>query len=326
MLGAGEHHEDAILAAERAVELQPDNYSYWQQKGRVLHNAGRNAEARDAYLRASQLRPDRPDTWRNLGSVYMDLGNHPYALRAFNRSIDLGADYDFVESWVGRAAALRTLERYYETLRAYERITGLDPDRFETWFNKSGLLRTMSRHEDALVALVKAEDLRPDHAEVHVAKAESLIELAKQQNDAGLWDRALEACDRAIGLDEGHDVAWSMQGTIYALTGRYEEALGTIEQAIRLRPERVEEWWHEGQVLLKIAEGQQAQGIDLAYSAEYHAAMWWLCRSWLNRDRLPDRGEASVYRTYQQLGYDPRRCQGCYPSASLNVPAARHIA
>ncbi|MDP9476834.1 MAG: tetratricopeptide repeat protein [Actinomycetota bacterium] len=317
LLGAGKHHEDAIAAAERAVELKPYDYSYWQQKGRVLHGAGRNAEARDAYLRASALRPDRSDTWRNLGDVYMDLGNHRDALRAFNRSIDLGADYDYVRSWVGRAAALRRIGRHRETLRAYDRIISMDPEHFETWFNKSGLLRSLSRHEDALVAAVRAEDLRPDHVEVHVAKCESLIELAKQRNDADLWDRALEACDHAIGLDQDHGTARSMKGTILALTGRFEEALVAIESAIRLRPGRVEEWWHKGQVLLKVAEGQQTQGLDLSYSAEYHAAMWWLCRAWLNRDHLPDRGEASVCGTFRQLGYDPRRCQDRYASAAL---------
>lgn len=190
------------------------------------------------------------------------------------------------------------------------------PDHFETWFNKSGLLRTLSRHHDALVAATRAEALRPDHVEVQVAKCESLIELAKQQNDVDLWAWAMESCDRAIDLDQDHDVAWFMKGTILALTGRFEEALGVIETAIRLRPWRVEEWWHKGQVLLKIAEGQQAQGLDLSYSAEYHARMWWLCRAWLNRERLPDRGEASVCKTFRQLGYDSVRCQDRYASAA----------
>lgn len=315
LLGAGEHHEEAITAAEKAVELRPDNYSYWQQKGRVFHNAGRTAEARDAYLRASSLRPERPETWRSLGSVYMDLGNHRDALRVFNRSIDLGADYDYVGSWVGRAEALRKLRRYEETLLAYDRITDIDPGCFKTWFNKSGLLRKLSQHEDALVVAARAEDLRPDHVEVHVAKCESLIELAKQRSDINLWAKALGACDHAIRLDQNHSVAWSMKGTILMMTDRVEEALGVIEQAIRLRPRRVEEWWHKGQALLKVAENQQAQGIDLSHSAEYRAGMWWLCRAWRNRDRLPDRGEASVCETFRQLGHDPIQCQGRYPSS-----------
>jgi tetratricopeptide (TPR) repeat protein len=317
LLGAGKHHEEAIAAAEKAVELRPSNYSYWQQKGRVLHGAGRSAEARDAYLRASTIMPERPDTWRSLGRVYMDLGNHRDALRAFNRSIDLGADYDYVGSWSGRAAALRMLGRYKEALLAYHRITDMDPDRFETWFNKSGLLRQLSQHEEALVAATRAENLRPDHVEVHMAKCESLIELAKQRSDINLWAKALEACEHAIRLDQNHGGAWSMKGTILMVTDRVEEALGVIEQEIHLRPRRVEEWWHKGQALLKVAENQQAQGINLSYSAEYSAGMWWLCRAWRNRDRLPDRGEASVCETFRQLGYDPTQCQNRYPSAML---------
>lgn len=283
LLGAGKHHDHAIEAAERAVALKPDDHAYWWQKARILHNAGRNEESRDAYLRAAELRPDRSDTWRDLGWVYMDLGSHGDALRAFNRSIDLGADYDGVRSWLGRAAALRELGRYRQTLRAYDRITVMAPDEWETWFNKSGLLRVLSRHEDALIAIAKAEDLRPDGVDVYVAKCESLIALAKEGNDADLWAEAYEACECAIRLDENHEVAWSMKGMILLLTGRFEKAVDVIERAICLRPERVEEWWHKAQALLKIAEGQQAKGLDLSFSAEYRAGMWWLCRTWHNR-------------------------------------------
>ncbi|MBA2346421.1 MAG: tetratricopeptide repeat protein [Rubrobacter sp.] len=315
LLGAGKHHEDAIAAAERAVELKPYDYSYWQQKGRVLHGAGRNTEAQNAYLRASALRPDRSDTWRNLGDVHMDLGNHRDALRAFNRSIDLDADYDYVRSWVGRAAALRRMGQHRETLRAYDRIVSMAPDNFETWFNKSGLLRKLSRHEDALVATSRAESLRPDHPEVYVARCESLIALASRDDDA-LWSEAYEACERATVLDEDHAVAWSMKGIVLLSMHRYEEAPEAFERAILLRPERVEDWWHKAQALLKIAEGQQVQGFDLSSSAEYQAAMWWLCRTWHNRGRLPD-GGASAYRLFQHIGYDPAWCLDDYPSTLL---------
>lgn len=315
MLGAGEHYNDAVEAAERAIELQPDDHAYWWQRARLLHGAGRNEESRDAYVRAAELRPDRADTWRDLGWVYIDLGRYSDALRTFNRSIDLGADYDYARSWSGRAAALRGLGRFGQALMAYDRSIEVNPENFETWFNKSGLLRKLSRHEDALVAVSRAERLRPDHVEVHVAKCESLIELAQRGNNAAQWNEANDACDRALELEENHEVAWSMKGTILILTNRFEDALEVLERSISLRPERVEEWWHKGQALLKIAEAQQAQGLNLSYSAEYAAGMWWLCRTWHNRERLPDSG-ASVSAIFLQIDRDPTRCSDYCPSTT----------
>lgn len=298
------------------MQLNPANHSYWWQKARVLHGAGRNEESRDAFLKAAELRPDRSDTWRNLGWVYKDLGRYGDALRAFNRSIDLGPDYDYASSWSGRAAALRELGRFRESLTPYDRIIALKPEDFEAHFNKSGLLRQLSKHQEALIAVSGAEDLDPNHVEVHVAKCESLTELAKQGNDASLWSEAQKACERALELDENHEVALSKKGTILMLTGQFEEALEVLERSIRLRPERVEEWWHKGQVLLKIAEMQQAQGVDLSSSAEYTAGMWWLCRTWHNRRWLTD-GGTCVCSLFRQIGRDPIQCSKYYPSVLL---------
>lgn len=307
LLSAGGHHAEAIEAAEKAVRLKPGDYGYWQQKGTTLHNAGRHEEARDAYLRAVELRSDRSDTWRKLGSVYIALDRPRDALSAFNRSIDLGADYGYVEGWVGRAMALSRLGRYQEALRAYDRIIGMDPNHFEARFNKAGLLRKLARWEEALAAAEETENLRPDNADIQNGKGEALFELAKRYDDHDRLREAHQAYDRATNLDEKNATAWSMKGITLMFLGRYPEASEAIEQAITLRPDRPEEWFHKAQALLKMVEGEPVPG-----PAEYAAGMWWLCRAWRARDRLPDRG-ASAYRLFQQIGYQPNRCEHDFP-------------
>jgi len=131
LLSAAGHHEEAVVAAERAIKLKPEEYAYWQQKGRTLHNAERYEQARDAYLYAAELRPERSDIWRGLGRVYMDLNRPRDALSAFNRSIDLGADYGYAEGWISRARVLTRLDRNHQALRAYDRVTTMAPDNFK---------------------------------------------------------------------------------------------------------------------------------------------------------------------------------------------------
>jgi tetratricopeptide (TPR) repeat protein len=122
-------------------------YTYWQNKGTALRNAERYEEALASYRRAAELRPDKPEVWPNLGRVYLDLDRPRAALNAFNRSIDLEADYGYVEGWVSRARVLVRLGRKREALRAYDRITNMDPDRFKPWFNEAGLLSELGYWE-----------------------------------------------------------------------------------------------------------------------------------------------------------------------------------
>jgi tetratricopeptide (TPR) repeat protein len=313
LLSAGGYHAEAVEAADKAVQLKPGDYAYWQQKGRVLHAAGLHEEARNALLQAATLRPDRSDIWRQLGSVYMGLARPSYALSAFNRSIDLGADYDYLESWIDRAMALRQLGRDREALRAYDRVIRIDPDHFEARFNKAGLLRKLALWEEALVAAEEAENLRPEDADVQNGKAEALYELAKRDDDPDRLRAARQAFDRATILDDKNAMAWSMKGVTDLYLERYVEASEAIERAIALRPDRPEDWFHKAQALLKMVEGEAVPGPP-----EYAAGMWWLCRAWQARDRFPDGGGA-LLRLFQQLGYDPRRCR--YDSPSLELLA-----
>lgn len=307
LLSAGKYHEMAVAAAERAVELKPENYSYWQQKGTALQNAGRNAEARDAYLRSAEIRPDKSATWRKLGSAYIALDTPRRALSAFNRSIDLGTDYGYAEGWAGRAKALRDLGRDEVALSAYDRAIYTDPNYFEARFNKAGLLRKLARWEEALVAAKEAEKLGSNNADIYTGKGEALFELAKRNNDTNLLQEAYQAYDRATELDEENATSWSMKGVTLLFLERYREAAEVIERAITLRPDRPEDWFHKAQALLKTVEGESVPG-----PVEYDAGMWWLCRAWLARNRLPDRG-ASAYRTFQEIGYHPSQCEHDFP-------------
>lgn len=307
LLSAGGHHEDAVGAAERAVKLQPDAYYYWETMGSALKGAERHEEAVDAYLSAAALRPSKPSIWRALGKTYLAHDRLRKALGAFNRSIDLGVDYDYVESWVGRAQTLQRLGRTLEALMAYDRVIDMKPDHFEATFNKSGVLRELARHEDALIAIARAEDLRPNHPEVQAAKCESLTKLAQRDNDGTRWQEAYEAATRATNLDEDHATAWSMKGIAALFLGRFDEGSEAIERAILLEPGRVENWFHKAQALFKLAEGQPTTSVEV------RAGLWWLCRAWQARYKLPDRG-ASAWLLFQQVRYHPDRCDQDFPS------------
>ena len=154
-----------------------------------------------------------------------------------------------------------------------------------------------------MAAAAEAEKLRPDNADVQNGKGEALLAIAERNGDSDLLQEAHQAYTRATSLDEDNHTAWSRKGITLLYLEHYEEASEAIERAIALKPHFVENWFHKAQALLKMLEGQPVPGPP-----EYEAALWWLCRAWRRRDQLPDKGE-SVLRIFQQIGYDPRRCE-----------------
>jgi tetratricopeptide (TPR) repeat protein len=62
-----ERYEEALESCERAIELQPDYASAWNNKGIVLNELGRYEEALEAYDRIIELQPDFGTAWYNKG-------------------------------------------------------------------------------------------------------------------------------------------------------------------------------------------------------------------------------------------------------------------
>lgn len=70
-------------------------------------------------------------------------------------------------------------------------------------------------------------DLRPDDIEALTYKADAVLELAEP-----LW--AISLCQRALKLDSGNGHAYYQLACAYAETGRWEEAVHYLEEAIHV--------------------------------------------------------------------------------------------
>ncbi|MBE7445580.1 MAG: tetratricopeptide repeat protein [Planctomycetia bacterium] len=60
-------YEDALVAYEKTIEIQPDSYGAWTNKGLTLSRLGKHAEAVVAYEKALQIQPDSYETMTNKG-------------------------------------------------------------------------------------------------------------------------------------------------------------------------------------------------------------------------------------------------------------------
>ncbi len=92
------NNEDALIAYDKALELDPNHVSAWNNKGIVLARLGRFEEAISCYDRAIELNSEYANAWyskanalRNFGQSLVDKANddRTNAPKLVNRSIAL---------------------------------------------------------------------------------------------------------------------------------------------------------------------------------------------------------------------------------------------
>jgi glycosyltransferase involved in cell wall biosynthesis len=86
-------HDSAIIAFQKAVELEPNYYQPWRQLGISLAALARYSEALPALQRAVTLEPACPMTWNALGVALMKSGHLKEAELCFQTTIGLDPNH-----------------------------------------------------------------------------------------------------------------------------------------------------------------------------------------------------------------------------------------
>lgn len=63
-------YEISVGLFDRALKIDPTNYSLWNKMGAALAHLGRPDEAIDCYHRALEIKPNYVRVWVNLGIAH----------------------------------------------------------------------------------------------------------------------------------------------------------------------------------------------------------------------------------------------------------------
>src|SRR5262249_1488403 len=157
-----------------------------------------------------------------------------------------------------QGAALFHLQRYEESLAAYDRALALDSESAYLWENKGDSFEALGRHEEALAAYERALALEPDDAGVWRAKAQPLQRL-------GRLDEAISAAnyliDHALSLEPSYTAlarAWAIKANALRNLRRNAEALEAYDRAVAIDPKDSGVWYGKGQALLNLKRYDEA--------------------------------------------------------------------
>ncbi len=110
-------------------------------------------EARDAYRRALELDPHHADAHVNLGRLLHEAGRLADAAAHYRLALDVDPDHATAAFDLG--TALEDLGRYAEAVSAYRQAIQADPTMADAYYNLAGLYEKMGKKAAALRYLSK---------------------------------------------------------------------------------------------------------------------------------------------------------------------------
>ena len=161
-----------------------------------------------------------------LGWGLLARGNHAEALAAFERELAHGSS---AELHAGRGRALYGLERFEESRLAFEEAVETEPADGRWRLGHGLALLALGDATTAAGACELAIRLEPELQRAH-------YNLGLARLSEGSTEAALAAFTEAIRLDSGHAESYSGRGVARARLGRTSLALDDFERAARLRP------------------------------------------------------------------------------------------
>jgi tetratricopeptide (TPR) repeat protein len=212
-------------AGHRAVALEPNLATAWNNLGILQQEAGKFADSRVSLERVVSLQPESPEAHNNLGNTYKRLNDFTRARAHYNRAIELRPNY--AEGYSNLASLLNDNGECDAAAEAARRAIDINPQLTDAYLNLAGIEITRLRPAQALHWLNALAAFAPLHPGAFCARARTLKQLDR-------LDEALEAARRAVSLAPNGAEPHNVLGQICQALGLQEEALAEYEQAIAL--------------------------------------------------------------------------------------------
>ena len=198
-LSPDEDLANKISSYDRAIQLKPNFYGAYLNRGNAKAELGRHEEAFDDFDMAVQLKPDMADTYFNRGIVKNRLRRHKDAIADYDKAIELKPD--MAEAYFSRGVVKSAVERYVDAIADFDIAVQLKPDMAETYFNRGIVKTKLGRHKDAIADFDKEIELNPDMATAYANRGISKSKLGFKVEGKSDLETALELFQNSDNVD-----------------------------------------------------------------------------------------------------------------------------
>ena len=129
-----EEYEKAITHYTKAIELKPDLYEAYNNRGNAYAEKGDFDSAISDHNISIQLNPDNADSYNNRGAVYYNKGDFGKAISDYNTAIQRNPNH--ADAYNNRGAAYYNKGDFGKAISDYNTVIQLNPDYADAYYNR----------------------------------------------------------------------------------------------------------------------------------------------------------------------------------------------
>jgi tetratricopeptide (TPR) repeat protein len=253
--------ESALLAFERAVEINPTLSESRANLGNIYLRKGQIEQAIGEYKAALDINPNDAKTHNNLGNAYTQRGSLGYAVSEYTRAI--GLDPSFVDGYKNLALVYSKQKRYSRAIAELKKLIVMGLADAGCYSQLGDVYGQMGEHEQAITQYKKALDMNQDFLEAHYGLAicynklgmvedeiwqykmilaikpdmlSALVNLGNAYFGQNKYSVAIEQYKKAVMLEPDEPMVYYNLGAAYSNNENYELAVDAYLKAVELDP------------------------------------------------------------------------------------------
>jgi eukaryotic-like serine/threonine-protein kinase len=126
-----EKYEEAIVAFDRAIKVQPNFTQAWTNKGFAQGKLGKSLDKFASCAQATNVAPDFAEAWNCRGLARQDLLQYDAALKEYDQAISV--DETFYRAWFNKGQVYLKLGDREEAIAATKKVLALEPEYYLAW-------------------------------------------------------------------------------------------------------------------------------------------------------------------------------------------------
>ena len=218
-LSKSENYVLAVESLKRAIQINPTREEAHRLLGRIyLFYLAKITAAIESLQTAIKLAPENPVSHQMLGVAYFRHNQYPEAIQALHRAIELNSkvspDYPY-HPYYDLGMVYLKQSKFDDAILCFERAIELDPDQIRAYYSLGNTYIRQGSVQKGAELIRKYQSLKP------YMNLVSQLEIALQQ-------------------DRDNPERWYQLGRLHAQYGRFEKAIMSLEQSIKLSPKNWE--------------------------------------------------------------------------------------
>ena len=233
----------------KKIEEDPNNASYYNNRGITFNNLKKYKEAIEDYSEAIKLNPNYSLAYNNRGVSFYNLKDYNKAIEDYNMAIKLNPNYPL--TYNNRGNTFFYKKEYENAIKDYSKAIKLKPEKASYYNNRGNAFFYKKEYENAIKDYSEAIKLKPKEASYYNNRGNAFF-YRKEYNEA------IKDYSEAIKLKPEEASYYNNRGDAFFYKKEYENAIKDYSEAIKLKPEEASYYNNRGNAFFYKKEYENA--------------------------------------------------------------------